>query len=288
MSKIDLYQKITDDIMTMLSAGTIPWRQGWQSSGGHKNLLSGKAYRGINPFLLEIAARKAGYSKTYWLSYKQAASIGGQVRKGEKSSSVIFWKMVIKTDKNNPEETKDSFPFLRYYNVFNADQIDGISDKLPKPPSFDFTPIEQAENIINSMPNKPELMHATQDCAYYSPTLDRVTLPEKTQFYSPEDYYSVAFHELSHSTGNKNRLNRKSLNALKAFSDDDYSQEELVAEFGAAFLCGQTGIIQPTINNSAAYIQGWLKALKNDKKLAIIAAAQGQKAADYIMGIKYE
>jgi len=181
---------------------------------------------------------------------------------------------------------------LKYFRVFNLEQTENIEpDKLPKDSQpiddddlLDFDPIEACENIVDHMPSRPELEHSRESRAYYKPLSDLVHMPDKELFTSESDYYSTLFHELTHSTGHENRLNRKEIGKHAAFGSKDYGAEELTAEMGAAMLCGMSGIEQGTIENSAAYIDGWRKTIKADKKIVVIAASRAQKAADYILG----
>lgn len=277
---MNVYDHVTARIIELLNFGTIPWRKPWISNDGPMNLISKKPYRGINSFLLNCSP----YSSAYWMTYRQAAERGGQVRRGEKSTAIVFWKWLnckVPPDENNYEAT-GRVPLLRYYNVFNLDQIDGITAPVEEQPLNTFSPIEQAELIIRDMPHRPDI-HYGGDCACYSPTLDHIKLPNHEAFKSPEEFYSTVFHELTHASGHKSKLGRKGILEPSYFGSHDYSQEELVAEFGASMLCGFAGIDQQTIENSAAYIQGWLKLLKGDKKLAIVAAGQAQSAADFIL-----
>lgn len=185
---------------------------------------------------------------------------------------------------DNDEHTsiKGKVPMLRYYSVFNIDQTEGIPLPPTKETINEFTPIQKAEEIISNMPQKPEIKYGGNR-AYYSVDLDYVQMPNQHTFQSPEEYYSTCFHELCHASRHISRLGRKSILGPSYFGSHEYSKEELVAEMGAAFLCGFTGIKNRTIGNSAAYISGWLRELKNDKKMLVMAAAQGQKAAEYIM-----
>lgn len=283
-----VYDVINSRIMELLQQGTVPWRKTWNSVAGSnqpKNLINKKEYRGVNVLMLGCQE----YSSPYWLTFKQATEKGGHVRKGEKSTPVVFWKWVDLRDADDAD-TEDSrggkVPLLRYYSVFNLDQVEGI----PAPPAPEtitnpFTPIDMAEKIIASMPYKPEIKHGGNK-ACYSPILDYVKLPLPEAFESPEEYYSTAFHELTHATGHGSRVGRKGILEPSFFGSHEYSKEELVAEMGAAFLCGHAGIEQKVLENSAAYIAGWLKALKNDKTLLIHAASQAQKASDYILNRK--
>jgi antirestriction protein ArdC len=277
---MNVYEQVTARIMEILESGTVPWKKPWSSSQGLRNLISKKPYRGINSFLLNCSP----YSSPYWLTFNQARQKAGQVRKGEKSTPVVFWKWLDR--KAVPDEDDNSttgkVPLLRFYNVFNLDQIDGITAPVEEQPVNPFSPIEQADLVIKNMPQRPKIMYGGGS-ACYSPRLDFIQLPPKESFTSPEEYYSTAFHELAHSSGHASRLGRKGMLNPSYFGSHDYSQEELVAEFGASMLCGSAGIEQQTLENSAAYIQGWLKVLKGDKKLAIIAAGQAQRAADFIL-----
>lgn len=280
---MNVYEIVTEEILARLEKGEIPWIKPWTGGGYPKNLVSKKEYRGINVFMLAASC----YTSPYWLSYKQCQDLGGQVRKGEKSTLVVFWKQLpIKEEGSNGEITEKSLPFLRYYRVFNVDQCDGL--KLPDEgiSNPDFQPIDACEDVVNGMPKKPLVNHR-EARAYYHPSEDFVNMPPKESFTKEEYYYSVLFHELGHSTGHEKRLARKAQGDWSAFGGEKYSKEELVAEMTAAFLCGHCKIERETIDNSVAYIQSWSKKLKEDKKMVVLAAAQAQKAADYIRGITF-
>lgn len=270
-------------IMELLEQGTVPWRKTWNATSNYPmNLVSGKEYRGVNVFMLACQE----YSSPYWLTFKQCQEKGGHVLKGARSTPVIFWKWIDRRNADGAvsEETKNGkIPMLRYYSVFNLDQVEGIpSPPTTELPANQFTPIEIAEQFITGMPLPPDIRHGGNK-ACYSPVLDYVKLPEPQAFESPEEYYSTAFHELIHSTGHASRVGRKGILEPSYFGSHEYSKEELIAEMGAAYLCGHSGIEQKTLENSAAYIHGWLKALKNDRTLLVHAAAQAQKASDYIL-----
>lgn len=281
-----VYDVINSRIMELLEQGTVPWRKPWNAvSNMPKNLISRKDYRGLNVFLLSCMP----YSSPYWLTFKQVQDRGGYVRKGEKSTPVVFWKWIDKKDADTQDDeitgTKGKVPLLRYYSVFNLDQVEGIKAPEPKVVIAEFNPIQKAEEIIATMPLRPDIRYGGNR-AYYSPSNDYIQLPHRHTFQSPEEYYSTAFHELSHATGHSSRVGRKSILEPSYFGSHEYSKEELIAEMGAAFLCGHTGIENRTIGNSAAYIQGWLRKLKDDRTLLIHAAAQAQKAADFILNRK--
>lgn len=286
MSSFDLYQTVTDQIVAMLEAGVVPWRSpilGRSAAGHPKNLNTGKPYRGVNVFLLAFTAYAKGYGSSYWMTFNQAKQRGGNVRKGEKSSMVVFWKQYETIDKDSGEPVK--VPVLRYYNVFNAEQMDGIEipDAVKYTP-LDFHPIDEAEKIVAGYEGAPTLTHDGGHQAYYNPQGDSVHMPEKTRFSTVEEYYSTLFHELSHSTGHKTRIDRNEGMKPSPFGSADYGKEELVAEMSAAFLCSHAGIHPTVIGNQAAYLDGWLKVIKADKKLVISAAGQAQRSADWIRG----
>jgi antirestriction protein ArdC len=227
------------------------------------------------------------YNSPYWLTFKQAQDKGGNVKKGQKSTPVIFWKWLDKNDSDNETSTSGKIPMLRYYSVFNIEQTEGIEAPEPIETHNLFDPITNADKIVADMPQKPDIKYGGNR-AYYTVNLDYIQLPYQHTFHSPEEYYSTLFHELGHATGHANRLARKSILEPSYFGSHEYSKEELISECCSAFVSGHCGIEQKTLENSAAYIAGWLKALKNDKTLLIHAAAQAQKAADYILNISHQ
>ncbi len=178
---------------------------------------------------------------------------------------------------------------LRYYNVFNAEQCDELDYPQKERVEYEWDPIAQCDEIaVRYLANGgPSIQYGETGRACYSPSADKVEIPSMARFETAEGYHSTLFHELTHSTGHANRLARKDLLEFHHFGDPNYSREELVAEMGAAMLCGVTGIAQVTVQNSAAYIASWLNKLRGDKRLVVQAAAQAQKAADMIRGITY-
>lgn len=281
----DIYQAVTDRIIALLEQGTAPWKKPWSSAqgGAPKNLVSKREYSGINWFMLGCQ----GYEAPYWLTFKQAKERGGHVRKGEKGSLAIFWKAYQKESEND-EEKPATIPVLRHYTVFNVEQCEGVDyprEEIPEWPENER--INRAETIQLCMPRRPHVV-CRGGRACYSPIDDTVTVPELKRFEKPEEYYSALFHELAHSTGHESRLAREGITNTHFFGDELYSKEELIAEMTSAFICAHCGIDTATIENSAAYIQGWIKALKGDKKLAITAGAAAQKAANYILNIQPE
>jgi antirestriction protein ArdC len=279
---VTVYEVITTRIVEMLQQGTVPWRKPWNVSAGEpRNLVSGKSYRGVNVFLLSSMP----YASPYWLTYRQATERGGSVRKGSKGCPVVFWRWSNGSDEQSDSESDQPAqrraPLLRYYTVFNVEQCDGID--APAPVARSFEPIPECERIVRSMPNAPRIEHGGTQ-AFYRPSIDTITTPAAQLFDSPALYYSTLFHELTHSTGHESRLARKGITDSTMFGSHEYSREELIAEMGAAFLCGTAGIESGTLQDSTAYLATWIKVLKGDSRLAVTAAAQAQKAADYILG----
>ena len=269
--------RITERIITLLAQGTVPWQKPWKARTGlPRNLVSGKPYRGINVFLLLAMS----YESPFWLTFRQALELGGTVRKGEKSCPVVFWKQMTIEDKETRESQK--IPLARYYHVFNAAQCDGLKTSTEHT-AESADGIVMPDEIVAHMPQRPVIKHG-MNCAFYSPREDCVGLPSRERFERAEDYYATLFHELIHATGHESRLNRATLTEKAGFGSNPYCKEELIAEMGAAFLCGQAEIAERTIDNSAAYLKHWLEQLKNDRTLIVSAAAQAQKAADFILG----
>lgn len=287
----DLYQEITDRIVERLEAGDIPpWRQPIRGATGDpfpKNLSTGKSYRGINVWLLSLTSWTEGYGSRYWMTFRQAKELGGQVRKGERGSLVTFWKPYEKTDPTTDEKT--ILPVLKHYTVFNAEQIEGVTppDTLTADPNEPpFLPIAQAQDIVDGFAGSPAIEHHGSRAAYF-PQEDVVRIAPPERFETPEAYYGTLYHELTHATGHSRRLDRGLDTRLAPFGTPDYSKEELVAEMGAAFLCAVAGISPPMIEQSAAYLAGWLRQMKQDKKLIVQAAGHAQKAADLILGVTF-
>lgn len=282
---MEVYQRVTDRIIELLERGVVPWRRPWAGgpAGFPKSLASGRAYRGVNVFMLHAA----GFESPWWITYKQARERGGHVRKGEKGWPVVFWKWLEREERDpaTGEPKTRKVPLLRQYSVFNVAQCGEID--APAPPdarTFDFDPIEEAEAVVQGMPKPPTIGHG-QNRAAYCPASDHVGMPRRERFERPAEYYSTLFHELAHATGHPERLGRfPEGQAVASLGSPTYGREELIAEMGAAFLCGRCSIADRTVENSAAYIDGWLEKLRSDKRLVVMAAAQAQKAADFILG----
>jgi antirestriction protein ArdC len=279
-------------VIRALENGTVPWRQPWTvETGVPLSLATGKPYRGINPFLLGLTAQANGYRSPWWGTIRKINERGGRVRKDEHPTLVVFWKSYMHKAENEDEKDERRF-LLRAYRVFNADQVNW-ADEEPAYETHDrpeITQIAAAEGIVEGYPHPPTRQVGT--AAYYEGgSVDRVTMPPKETFSSAQAYYATLFHELTHSTGHDSRLDRDGVRAgsFSRFGDPVYSREELVAEMGAALLCGIAGISQPDlIDSSAAYLRSWLEVLRADKKLIVQAAARAQRAADHILGVTHQ
>jgi antirestriction protein ArdC len=273
-----VYEIITEKIIKQLESGVAPWRKPWTCQTP-ANLLTQKEYRGLNVFTLA----SQGFASRFWLTFNQATKLGGRIRKGEKSSPVIFWNIGEDRETITPDGTKEtSRPFLlRYYSVFNLSQTEGIgisASLLQETRTND--PIETCEQIVTNMPNPPAFEQS--DKAWYLPSSDAVGMPARGLFHSSEEYYCTLFHELAHSTGHAKRLHRDNFDNPVSFASESYSKEELIAEMTAAMLSGVMGIEQKTLENSAAYLKTWIARLRSDSRLLVSAASQAQKAADFI------
>ena len=290
--KFNIYQEVTDRIIEQLKNGEIPWNKPWTGiANGAFNRVSKKPYSLLNQMLLLHDGEYA--------TYKQWSELGGQVRKGEKSEIVVFWKIIqIEDESSNPagadnskgeKKKKKSIPILKYYRVFHISQVDGV-EPLENGIATEHEPIEEAEKIKREYMEREglQIKNVLSNSAFYSPMGDYINMPLMEQFTDINEYYSTLFHETVHSTGHKSRLDRFGNDTkLAAFGSQDYSKEELVAELGSSFLMNHIGIdTEKTFKNSAAYIQGWLAALSNDNRLIVSAASRAEKAVNYILNGK--
>jgi antirestriction protein ArdC len=281
-----IHRIVTERMIAALQRGTLPWHKPWHPSTARpRSMSTGLPYRGVNLYLLSVTAGEEGYASPYWATYRQITSMGGQVRKRERSTVVVFWKKA-ETEHRDPqtgEVTVRALPMLRYYRVFNAHQADGLPDRFHPVPS-EHQPIAVPQDVLDGyLVRGPQLIHVAGDRADYHPATDTIRLPLPIQFRTAEGYYAAAFHEAGHSTGHSHRLNRPGIASFDHFGSGKYAREELVAEMTSSLLCAQTGIDnEEMFGNSAAYIANWLAALDGDHKLVITAAAHAQHATDLI------
>lgn len=281
---INVYELVTNRIIEQLENNIIPWEKPWSGTiDGAFNRVSKKPYSILNQMLLKYNGEYA--------TFKQWQELGGHIRKAEKSEIIVFWKMYpIKEKQDDGTEIIKTIPLLKYINVFHISQVDGV-EPLKQKVTHDIEPIDKAEKILNDYWNRENITieHVKGDKAFYSPMFDKIQLPLFEQFKQSEEYYSTAFHESIHSTMKTSRCNRQEDRKGKAvsFGSEEYSKEELVAEVGSAQLMNMVGIeTTKSFRNSTAYIQSWLKVLRNDNKFIVSASSKAEKAVNYILGIQ--
>jgi antirestriction protein ArdC len=287
----DIYTKVTSKIMADLEKGNLKWLQPWQAGHAAGQVSRplraiGKPYQGINILLLWASASEQGFDCPIWLTYRQAAELGGQVRKGEKGSLVVYADTFKKVEANEQgEDVEKAIPFLKSYTVFNVQQIDGLPAHFyaRKEPQ-NGQPVESIQSAERFFVNTKATVRHGGSVACYVPSQDLVRMPERQTFRDNQSYYATLAHEITHWTRHETRLNRDF--GRKRFGDAGYAMEELVAEMGAAFLCADLGITPETREDHAAYIETWLMVLKSDKRAIFIAAAHAQKAADYLQQLQ--
>lgn len=296
MANEKVYTVINDRILSLLDKGIVPWRRPWRTVAGASMdpvNVEGRAYRGLNRLVLGAVAMAEVYGSNVWMTFNQCKQRGGKVKPGSQGFPVIFWKQLEVTEEKDGEAKTKRIPMLRYFTVFNLDQTEdvklpkAVAEAIAKPEEWtEEQAIESAETIVNGMPMPPVIHEKKSNRAFYAPFFDAVTVPLRAQFPSIEGFYGTLFHELTHSTGHKDRLNRAGADEVShEFGDAPYAREELVAEMGAAFLSATAGIDPATLDNSAAYIASWKKALQDDPQCLVKAASQGQRAADFILGL---
>ncbi|SDL76531.1 ArdC family protein [Paracoccus chinensis] len=278
----DLYQHVTDTIIASLEAGTPAWRKPWTGDAGgtaFPRRANGEPYRSINVLMLWLTAAEKGYRAAQWFTYRQAQEAGGQVRKGEKSATVVKYGTVEREDEG--AEHTQKVPYLKAYRVFNAEQIDGL------PAEFTATPAEEPRDLGTASDPQLEAFFAATGAdirtsddprAYYNPVADFIHMPPIATFHDAAGYYATLAHEATHWTGHGSRLDR-----LGRFTDRKaYAFEELIAEIGNCMTCASLGLT-PDFKQSAAYVGSWLRALQNDKRAIFKAATEAQKAADLLL-----
>lgn len=291
--KRDLYQEVTNKMIEKIEQGVAPWRKSWSQYGLARNYATNHIYSGINMILMNMTEHPI----PYFMTFHQIKEQNGKIRKGSKAEMVIYFNVYYK-DEHDQTLTREAasaarqqgrevqvLKFIKYYNVFNIADIEGIEFEIPQVELKDNDQINACEQIIAEMPNCPDFVCIDADQPFYSPSRDVVNMPDIKQFHSSQAYYATCFHELAHSTGHASRLAREAIMNPQGFGSKPYSQEELVAEMAASFLCAKVNIDYDEITeNSAAYLAGWLKVLKEDSTFIFKAAAEAQKAADYILG----
>jgi antirestriction protein ArdC len=288
----NLYSEVTQRIIELIEQGTLPWQKPWNDYGLARNYATGHIYTGINYILMN----NTGHTIPYFMTYKQVQERGGLVKAGSKAHMVVYFTLMFRDENEKTVEQNEALirmdkgenmkvlKFIRYFNVFNIEDIENIEFDIKTPETKPKERIAKCEEIVANMPNPPHIKVIKANSAYYSVPDDTIHIPKIEQFISKEEYYLTLFHELVHSTGHKKRLARKEICEAIGKGSQAYGREELVAEMGASFLCATAHINPSTfINNSAAYLSGWLEVLKVDSKFIFNAAAVAQKAVNYIL-----
>ena len=291
-----IYEIVTNKIITFIENSVSPWRKTWSSYGPARNYVSGRLYTGINYILMN----NTGYHIPYFMTLNQVKELGGKIKKGANANMVIYYKVYYKDSNDKtliPEVAKTRYQkgedirilrFIKYFNVFNLDDIEGIDFDLNKFPEIklaDNEKISRCEEIIKNMPNPPKLKQIEANRAFYSPYQDLINMPSIRQFESSEHYYATYFHEIAHASGHSSRLARKEVMDFSGFGTKPYSHEELLAEMSASFLLSYCQIdYDSLLKNNASYLSGCLKVLKEDSKFIFKVAANAQIVVDYILG----
>jgi antirestriction protein ArdC len=285
--RTDVYQKITDRIVTELEKGVRPWMKPWSLGNTEGRITrplraNGIAYQGINVLMLWSEAMANGYASPIWMTFRQAKELGAYVRKGEEGSLVVYADKIIRTetDRDTGEEAERAIPFMKGYTVFNTEQIEGLPEHFyPKPAPRTETVLRIAHAEAFFAATGADVRHGG-NVACYNVARDHVQLPVIEAFRDAESYYATLAHEMTHWTRHPSRLNRDF--GRKRFGDKGYAMEELVAELGSAFLCADLDLTPEVRDDHAAYIGSWIKVLKNDKRAIFSAAGHAQRAADFL------
>lgn len=289
--RTDVYQKITDRIVSELERGVRPWLKPWNAGNGEGRITrplraNGIPYRGINVLMLWSEAIEKCYASPIWMTFRQAKELSAHVRKGEEGSLVVYADKIIRTetDSETGEQAERAIPFMRGYTVFNAEQIEGLPAHYyprPAPRTETVQRIERAETFFSAC--GAQVVHGGNR-ACYVPSLDRIHMPRIEFFRDSESYYATRAHETVHWTRHPSRLNRDF--GQKRFGDENYAFEELVAELGSAFLSADLELTPEVREDHASYIASWIKVLKSDKRAIFTAASHAQRAADFLHGLQ--
>ena len=285
--RADVYERITAKIIEQMEQGVRPWMQPWGNGTSPCRPLRHNSirYQGINTLLLWMEAAEKGYNSAYWMTYKQAQELGGQVVKGSKSALVVYAGAIEKEQETPSGETVETrIPFMKGYSVFNADQIENLPEHFYFMPEKNTEPkqrIAEAEAFFGNL--KADVREGGNQ-AYYSPVTDHIQMPPFDSFVSAEAHAAILAHEFTHWTAAKNRLDRD----LSRYHRDkeDRAREELIAELGSVFLAADLGIEITPREDHAAYLQSWLNVLKNDKRAIFQAASHAERAVSFMHGLQ--
>lgn len=306
-AKKDIYQQVTDRIISALEKGTVPWKRPWRSATKQfgdmlpTNAMTGNHYNGVNILLLWMSAEEMGTNTNRWLTYRQAQQLGGQVRKGERATLTVIYKPYetqARDENNDLLFDNEGQPLMKQCGMlkdnwlFNVIQCDGLpehlsqeDEQLPKNKQETLSPRIRNEVFTILDATGVKMTSAPQNRAYYRTIADRIVMPLVEQFSTEADYWSTLLHEMVHSTGHTSRLNREGITSRnRKFGDPVYSFEELVAEMGSAFLCAQLEVLGEV--NHESYVEHWLSILKKDKKALFRACKQAREASEYLLNLR--
>jgi antirestriction protein ArdC len=283
----DIYTRITDQIVRALEQGVKPWTQPWNAAHAAGPVsrplrFNGEGYNGINVLTLWASAMERGFSAPIWMTFKQALELDAHVRKGEKGSPVVYANKIVKTETDDAsgDDVDVTIPFLKAYTVFNVEQIEGLPAHYYAIASGSENPDERDEQAEAFFAATGARIETGGNSAYYRIDTDHIQMPAFESFVDAQRYYATLAHESIHWTRHADRLDRSF--GRKQFGDAGYAREELVAELGAAFLCADLGLELEDRDDHVAYIESWLKVLKDDKRAIFAAAAHAQRAADFL------
>jgi antirestriction protein ArdC len=289
--KADVYQRITDQIVSELEKGVRPWLKPWNAEHAEGRITrplrgNGIPYKGINVLMLWSAAMEKGYAAPIWMTFKQATELKANVRKGEHGSLVVYADKIIRTETNTAtgEDSERAIPFMKGYTVFNVEQIDGLPEHYYAKPAPRIDTIERIDRAESFFASTGVTIRHGGTMAYYNVSQDFVQMPPFEIFRDAESFYSTLAHETVHSTRHKSRLDRDF--GRKRFGDEGYAMEELVAELGSAFLSADLDLTPNVREDHASYISSWVKILKDDKRAIFTAASHAQRAADFLRGLQ--
>lgn len=288
----DIYQRVTNKIIADLEQGELTWLKPWSAGNTEGRIVkplrnNGVPYNGINILMLWGAAIEGGFLSPYWMTYKQAKEMGAHVKKGERGNLVVYANTITKTEETeNGEEEERTIPFMKGYTVFNVEQIEGLPERFYVKPEPLIDPAQRIEHADAFFAATGADIRHGGNSAHYNGGSDHVQMPCFEAFRNPESYYATLAHEVTHWTKHPKRLDREL--GRKRWGDEGYAREELVAELGAAFLCADLELTPEPREDHAAYIQSWLKVLKEDKRAIFSAAAHAQRAADYLHSLQTE
>lgn len=289
--KADVYEKVTAQIVAALEEGVRPWLKPWNAEHAAGRITrplraNGIPYRGINVLMLWGAAVEHGFGAPLWLTYKQAQELGGQVRKGEKGSLVVYANTITKTEQDETgADVERNIPFMKGYTVFNAEQVDGLPAHFYALAAPALDPLARDARAEAFFAATGATIRHGGNQAFYTMAEDRVQMPPFEAFRDSESYYATLAHELTHWTRHPKRLERDF--GRKTWGDEGYAMEELVAELGAAFLAADLDLTPEVRADHASYIASWLKVLKDDKRAIFSAAAHAQRAVDYLTAFSH-